>query len=202
MSSAVARSTAARATRARTPPAASSTASARVCVTSLGWIPSKAVSSWFRTRERRRPTRRGARSHGRPRACERRRAWPRRASRRRGRPGRGGDRHRVRRVRAVRPRRNAECRDDPAAARLREAGILYAPDFVINAGGVLNSLGAEHLGWTREQIEERLAGIVATLGGDLRESGRRRNQHRGSRRGAGREPPEVGAVVDIARRSH
>jgi Glutamate/Leucine/Phenylalanine/Valine dehydrogenase len=108
----------------------------------------------------------------------------------------------VRRVRAVRPRRYAECRDDPAAARLREAGILYAPDFVINAGGVLNSLGAEHLGWTREQIEERLAGIVATLGGDLRESGRRRNQHRGGRRGAGREPPEVGAVVDIARRSH
>jgi leucine dehydrogenase len=53
---------------------------------------------------------------------------------------------------------------EPAdAERLREAGILYAPDFVINAGGVLNSLGAEHLGWTREQIEERLAGIGGTL---------------------------------------
>jgi leucine dehydrogenase len=49
------------------------------------------------------------------------------------------------------------------AERLREAGILYAPDFVINAGGVLNSLGAEHLGWTRDQIEERLAGIGGTL---------------------------------------
>jgi leucine dehydrogenase len=53
---------------------------------------------------------------------------------------------------------------EPAdAERLREAGILYAPDFVINAGGVLNSLGAEHLGWTRERIEERLAGIGGTL---------------------------------------
>jgi leucine dehydrogenase len=54
---------------------------------------------------------------------------------------------------------------EPAdAERLREAGILYAPDFVINAGGVLNSLGAEHLGWTRVQIEERLAGIGDALG--------------------------------------
>lgn len=49
------------------------------------------------------------------------------------------------------------------AERLRAAGILYAPDFVINAGGVLNSLGSEHLGWTREQIEARLAGIGDTL---------------------------------------
>ena len=34
---------------------------------------------------------------------------------------------------------------------------------LINAGGVLNSLGSEHLGWTREQIEDRLAGIGDTL---------------------------------------
>jgi leucine dehydrogenase len=49
------------------------------------------------------------------------------------------------------------------AERLRTAAILYAPDFVVNAGGVLYALGVEHLGWTRATIEERLAGLGGTL---------------------------------------
>jgi leucine dehydrogenase len=49
------------------------------------------------------------------------------------------------------------------AERLRAAGIVYAPDFVINAGGVLYALGLEHLGSTREKVEESLVGIDATL---------------------------------------
>jgi leucine dehydrogenase len=49
------------------------------------------------------------------------------------------------------------------AERLRTAGVLYAPDFVINAGGVLYALGVEHLSWTRDTIEERLAGVGRTL---------------------------------------
>jgi leucine dehydrogenase len=53
---------------------------------------------------------------------------------------------------------------EPADAdRLRSAGILYAPDFVINAGGVLQLLGAEDLGWDETMLEKRLAGIGATL---------------------------------------
>jgi leucine dehydrogenase len=67
------------------------------------------------------------------------------------------------RCRIVAGSANNQLAEPEDAERLREAGILYAPDFVINAGGVLNSLGAEHLGWPREQIEERLAGIGATL---------------------------------------
>jgi leucine dehydrogenase len=67
------------------------------------------------------------------------------------------------RCRIVAGSANNQLAEPADAERLREAGILYAPDFVINAGGVLNSLGAEHLGWTREQIEERLAGIGSTL---------------------------------------
>lgn len=67
------------------------------------------------------------------------------------------------RCRIVAGSANNQLAEAADAERLREAGILYAPDFVINAGGVLNSLGAEHLGWTREQIEERLAGIGNTL---------------------------------------
>jgi leucine dehydrogenase len=49
------------------------------------------------------------------------------------------------------------------AERLRQASILHAPDFVINAGGVLHSLGTGHLGWTRVQIEERYVAIGDTL---------------------------------------
>jgi len=53
---------------------------------------------------------------------------------------------------------------EPAdAERLREAGILYAPDFVINAGGVLYAWGTETLGWTREVIDGRIEGIGDTL---------------------------------------
>jgi leucine dehydrogenase len=49
------------------------------------------------------------------------------------------------------------------ADRLSAAGILYAPDYVVNAGGVLHLAGYERLGWTPEQMAERLAGIGDTL---------------------------------------
>jgi leucine dehydrogenase len=52
--------------------------------------------------------------------------------------------------------------------RLREAGILYAPDFVINAGGVLHVVGLEMEGWSRQRLDEALAGIGATLAGIFR----------------------------------
>jgi leucine dehydrogenase len=47
--------------------------------------------------------------------------------------------------------------------RLRLAGILYAPDFVINAGGVLHAWGREGLGLTAEQVEERHAALGDAL---------------------------------------
>ncbi|HEU0131320.1 MAG TPA: Glu/Leu/Phe/Val dehydrogenase dimerization domain-containing protein [Mycobacteriales bacterium] len=46
---------------------------------------------------------------------------------------------------------------------LREAGILYAPDFVINGGGAIHLIGYEQLGWTEEQVERGLIGIGTTL---------------------------------------
>ncbi len=49
------------------------------------------------------------------------------------------------------------------ADRLAAARILYAPDYVVNAGGVLHLAGYERLGWTHEQMEARLAGIGDTL---------------------------------------
>ena len=50
------------------------------------------------------------------------------------------------------------------ADRLAAAGILYAPDYVVNAGGVLHLAGYERLGWTPEQMAARLVGIGDTLG--------------------------------------
>jgi leucine dehydrogenase len=47
--------------------------------------------------------------------------------------------------------------------RLRDAGILYAPDFVINAGGVIYLTGYETLGWDEATMAKRLEAIGDTL---------------------------------------
>jgi glutamate dehydrogenase/leucine dehydrogenase len=46
---------------------------------------------------------------------------------------------------------------------MRDAGILYAPDFVINAGGVIHLAGYERLGWDGSATTARLEGIGARL---------------------------------------
>lgn len=48
-----------------------------------------------------------------------------------------------------------------ADERLAERGILYAPDFVVNAGGIIN-LAEEFVGYDRARALERTAGIEAT----------------------------------------
>ncbi len=58
---------------------------------------------------------------------------------------------------------NNQLAEPEDAERLRDAGILYAPDFVINAGGVLYAWGVERLGWTRDTVDVRLEGIGNTL---------------------------------------
>ena len=49
------------------------------------------------------------------------------------------------------------------ADRLHERGILYAPDYVINSGGVLHGTGLELLGWGPAQLDEALHGLGDTL---------------------------------------
>ncbi|MFI0538443.1 Glu/Leu/Phe/Val dehydrogenase dimerization domain-containing protein [Streptomyces sp. WSLK1-3] len=54
--------------------------------------------------------------------------------------------------------------DEPATARLLAArGILWAPDVVVSAGGVIHATGVELRGETEEQLAERLSGIAGTL---------------------------------------
>jgi leucine dehydrogenase len=49
------------------------------------------------------------------------------------------------------------------AARLAARDILYAPDYVANAGGVIWLAGYETLGWDDAQMRARLAGIEQAL---------------------------------------
>jgi len=54
---------------------------------------------------------------------------------------------------------------EPAdAAHLAERGILYAPDYVVNAGGVIHLVSYEMLGEGDAEVQERLRGIGDTLG--------------------------------------
>jgi leucine dehydrogenase len=51
----------------------------------------------------------------------------------------------------------AEAKD---AERLQARGILYAPDYVVNAGGAIFGIGVETQGWTQEQAEREVARSV------------------------------------------
>ena len=63
--------------------------------------------------------------------------------------------------------------EDPADADLlRERGVVYAPDFVINAGGILHGGGIEGLRWTRDELEANLAGIGDAVFAILQSAGR------------------------------
>lgn len=46
--------------------------------------------------------------------------------------------------------------------RLAERGVLYAPDCVVNAGGIIN-VAAEHLGWDTAEVVRRVDGTAERL---------------------------------------
>lgn len=62
---------------------------------------------------------------------------------------------------------------DEDGERLRQRGILYAPDYVINAGGII-SVAAGYLGtMTPAEVETRIVGIGQTLGTIFERAARR-----------------------------
>jgi leucine dehydrogenase len=67
------------------------------------------------------------------------------------------------RCRVVAGAANNQLAEAADGERLRERGILYAPDFVINGGGALHGIGLEHLGWDTERLEREVAAIGDTL---------------------------------------
>jgi leucine dehydrogenase len=66
------------------------------------------------------------------------------------------------RVEIVAGAANNQLWEDSDGDRLHGRGILYAPDYVANAGGVISG-GREILGWSGEETSERIAGIYDTL---------------------------------------
>ena len=57
---------------------------------------------------------------------------------------------------------NNQLADDRAAAMLAARDILYAPDYVVNAGGII-SVAAEYLRWDASEVQRRVDGTGARL---------------------------------------
>lgn len=64
---------------------------------------------------------------------------------------------------------NNQLQEDRHGEALRERGITYAPDYVVNAGGIIN-VSAEYLGETVRQVETRVSKIAPRLVSILREA--------------------------------
>lgn len=57
---------------------------------------------------------------------------------------------------------NNQLYGDNLGQRLAERGILYAPDYLVNAGGII-SVAAEYLGWPESEVERRTHAIADRL---------------------------------------
>jgi leucine dehydrogenase len=67
------------------------------------------------------------------------------------------------RCRIVAGSANNQLAEPEAADLLHARGILYAPDYVINAGGAIGIVGLEQLGWSTSDLDTALARIGETL---------------------------------------
>ena len=67
------------------------------------------------------------------------------------------------RCRIVAGSANNQLAEPEAAELLRERGIRYAPDYVINVGGALGIVALEQLGWNESEVGAGLAKIGDTL---------------------------------------
>ena len=74
------------------------------------------------------------------------------------------------RCRIVAGAANNQLAEPADGERLRAAGIVYAPDYVINGGGALHGIGLEQLGWDADRLEREVEGIAGTLIGIYRQA--------------------------------
>ena len=65
--------------------------------------------------------------------------------------------------RAVAGAANNQLAEPQDALKLRENSILYAPDYVISAGGAIAISGMEAMGWTKTRADEEVRSIRQTL---------------------------------------
>ena len=57
---------------------------------------------------------------------------------------------------------NNQLADPRLGSMLAGRGVLYAPDYLVNAGGIIN-VAAEYLGWSMAEVETRVAAIPGRL---------------------------------------
>jgi leucine dehydrogenase len=74
------------------------------------------------------------------------------------------------RCRAVCGSANNQLESDADAERLHARGILYAPDFIANAGGAIALPGFEIMGMSETEIEARVESIAGTLAAVFQEA--------------------------------
>jgi glutamate dehydrogenase/leucine dehydrogenase len=65
---------------------------------------------------------------------------------------------------------NNQLAEPEDAERLHAAAILYAPDYVINAGGVIQLIGTEEMGLSPDELEDAYVRIGETLHGLYRQA--------------------------------
>ena len=103
------------------------------------------------------------------------------------------------RCRVIAGAANNQLATDRIADRLAERGILWAPDFVANAGGLIN-IAQERGGYEPAVARRRVAGIGATLR-EIFDRSRGRRQHApGRRHGSGPRSAGRHAAARLARR--
>ncbi len=66
---------------------------------------------------------------------------------------------------------NNQLADDSLAGRLAEDGVLYAPDFLVNSGGLINVASEVH-GYSEQHVHELVTGIEDSMRGVLAEAER------------------------------
>ena len=92
------------------------------------------------------------------------------------------------RCRAIAGAANNQLADDRIATLLQQHGILWAPDFVANAGGIIN-IAEEAGGYDPAAARDRVRGIGTTMRDDLRPLRRHRGDAAGGGDGAGAPAP-------------
>ena len=81
---------------------------------------------------------------------------------------------------------NNQLADDDVAELLAARGVLWAPDFVVNAGGIINiAVELEATGYDPRRARARVLGIGDTLRRDLRRLRRERGEPAGRGDGPG-----------------
>ena len=94
------------------------------------------------------------------------------------------------RCKAIAGAANNQLAAESIAERLAERGILWAPDFVANAGGIINiAVELEPAGYAPERAEARVRAIGGTLRTIFDDAEATRHHAAGRRYDAGVPPP-------------